>query len=241
MTVLRVSKDKNNPYVILNKKFLEDPAISLKLKGFLAYCLTKPDDWKFSVSHLKKVLKEGRGAIYSIIEEGITHGYITREEQETDEKGRFGPTEYVIHENKIQKKITVSGNPDAENPDPDIGTLLINKILNNEETDIKKTPSKEGVKESPFKIERAPWVKTSKEEHCKLIEKYGQSITDEAYKHLSEWKDDVPKTRWRKSDYLAILRWVIQALEKKGLKIEKLNEEKKGKSTRWKPTQKKKH
>jgi hypothetical protein len=76
MTILRAQKDKENPYVLINKRFLEDQNISLKLKGFLAYCLSKPDNWKFSITYLIRVLKEGKDSIYSVINEGIENGYI---------------------------------------------------------------------------------------------------------------------------------------------------------------------
>src|SRR5271157_2736263 len=87
MTIFRVSKDKNNPYVMINKAFLEDPNISLKLKGFLAYCLSKPDDWKFHIRQMSKVLKEGKDTLYAIVNEGIEHGYIERIENK--KKGIF--------------------------------------------------------------------------------------------------------------------------------------------------------
>lgn len=124
MSILRVQKNKENPYVIINKKFLEDPKISLKLKGFLAYCLSKPDDWKFHVRQLAGVLKESKNAIYSVINEGIKHGYIERDIQKNN--GRFEAVDYIIHESKIN--YTVSRFPDTEGADAEDGTLLSNDL-----------------------------------------------------------------------------------------------------------------
>ena len=44
-TIFRVDKDKQNPYVIINKQVFEDPSISLKAKGVIGYLLSKPDNW----------------------------------------------------------------------------------------------------------------------------------------------------------------------------------------------------
>lgn len=111
MSLIRVQKNKDNPYVILNKGFLENPNISLKLKGFLAYCLSKPDDWNFHVNQLATVLKEGKHSLYSIINEGIEHGYIERVQilsrtkiAEEKTQCRFEAVDYVIHETPIDKK-----------------------------------------------------------------------------------------------------------------------------------------
>lgn len=111
MSCLRVEKDKEHPYVILNKDFLNDKNISLTLKGFLAYCLCKPDHWEFHVSAMCKELQESRATIYRIIQEGVQNGYIFRELQRFE--GRFQKTDYTISEKKIKEKSTVSQNPDT--------------------------------------------------------------------------------------------------------------------------------
>jgi len=139
VTILRVQKDRENPYVILNKQFLEDPEISLKLKGFLAYCLSKPDNWKFHIRHLASVLKEGKSCLYAIINEGIQYGYIERGVQRNE--GKFETVDYIIHETRIKEKSTVSGNPDTENPDTEKRTLLSNDILLSTDKKNKTRPS----------------------------------------------------------------------------------------------------
>ena len=82
------------------------------------------------------------------------------------------------------------------------------------------------------KIERAKHVATTEEEHEKLVKEFGKDNTNMAYTVLSEWKQDKPKARWRKNDYLSILRWVMDSLKdkKKTIKIETKGESK----TVWK-------
>lgn len=184
MTVIRVQKDKNNPYFILNRGFLEDPTISLKLKGFLAFCLSKPDHWKFHVRHLVIVLKENKDSIYSVINEGIEHGYIERNLQKM--KGKFDSVDYVIHETKIQKIITVSGNPDAVIPVLENPTIVIN-----DKKEIKeKTQKEEGAKPPP----PAPPLcfgthvrLKSREEYDELTKAHGKEVVDQVILEINDY------------------------------------------------------
>lgn len=97
MSTIRVRKNKDNPYVMLNKKLLQDPMLSAKAKGLLAYMLSLPDDWQIYVNELVKHFKDGRDSIRSGIDELINAGYITRERLR-DEKGRYNAFEYCVYE-----------------------------------------------------------------------------------------------------------------------------------------------
>ena len=222
MTIIRVQKDKNNPYVILNKSFLEDSSISLKLKGFLAYCLSKPDDWKFHVRQLATVLKEGKDSLYSALNEGVANGYI--EKEEIRRKGRFFSFNYVIHETKIKIKSTVSGNPDAEITNSESQTLLSKDILNTD-SNLYKSPivpkgdsvrSRKKIQEE--KKEVAPRVFISPSQHDSLLKeaKGNEKLVEMWYQELSRWK--IGKGMFGgANDYSAIHKWVIQAVKDKML------------------------
>jgi hypothetical protein len=99
--------------------------VSLRLKGFLAYCLSKPDKWQFHVTQLVSVLKEGRDAIYSIIEEGVESGYIEKS-QKKGADGRFFSTDYIIHETSIKKMLPLRDFPEVEKPLVESPTLVRN-------------------------------------------------------------------------------------------------------------------
>jgi len=62
---------------------------------------------------------------------------------------------------------------------------------------------------------RAPHVFSSDDEHRKLAEEYGEELRDQAYQVLSDWKEDTPKSKWKKSDYRSIRRWVIDSIKEK--------------------------
>ena len=76
---------------------------------------------------------------------------------------------------------------------------------------------------SSKKIERSENVSTTQDEHEKLQSSHGEEKTQTLYERLSLWKNDTPKSKWKKSDYLAITRWVVDAVNDDALKDEKRN------------------
>lgn len=95
--IFRISKDKENPYVMVNKTFVNDSSISWKAKGVLLYLLSKPDDWKVYENDIVKHARDGRDSVRSAIKELIKAGYISRTRQR-DEMGRLTVSEYVVYE-----------------------------------------------------------------------------------------------------------------------------------------------
>lgn len=71
---------------------------------------------------------------------------------------------------------------------------------------------------SKKEIERAQHVFTTSEEHQKLIDKVGIEFLGDCYAELSNWKIQTPKSKWKKCDYLSILKWVIDAVNDKKAK-----------------------
>ena len=229
--ILRVSKDKSNPYVMLNKTFFNDPRLSFKAKGLLGFCLSKPDDWHFSVSHLKTVSTDGKDSIYSALDELVQFGYCER--IQIKEKGRFVTLEYRIYE-VPRDKSPQAENPDAEFADTENPPLLNNDCIpNNESKDIcagsadaqKSKPSPFQIKKKdPPKRERAPNVSVSDEEHAKLLEKHGAELVEAAYVRLSEWKESASPSQVKKhsNDYLRLRKWVINDVREEIIKEREL-------------------
>jgi len=100
-------------------------------------------------------------------------------------------------------------------------------------------PKEEHIKEEPYKNkeregalsskvpltnqlkERYPHVSTTDLEHLKLEKSLGIQDRDECYKILSDWKEDSPRSKWKKSDYRSITRWVFDALKERRVKQNK--------------------
>ena len=96
-TMMRVVKNKENPYLMLNKTSINDRNLSWKSKGLHAYLLSLPDDWKIYIEELKKHANDGRESTANGIKELIENGYIDRKSVH-DEKGRFKGYEYLVFE-----------------------------------------------------------------------------------------------------------------------------------------------
>jgi hypothetical protein len=80
----------------------------------------------------------------------------------------------------------------------------------------KKTKAK---KETPAKIVHGHFqhVLLTEDEHAKLVKTYGQETAAAAIRFLDEYMEDKPKYK-SASHYLAIRRWVIDALKEKARK-----------------------
>lgn len=132
MGIYRVVKDKENPYVMVNKSFVNDKSLSWKAKGILLYLLSKPDDWKIYESDIIKNSSDGRDSVRSGIKELIEAGYIERTLRQ-DVKGRLMGYEYCVYEvstvdGKTDNGLSDNGKPDTTN----------NELTNNELTEYKK-------------------------------------------------------------------------------------------------------
>jgi hypothetical protein len=97
MSVFRVQKNKDNPYVMLNKEFLNDDRLSWKAKGLLAYLLSLPDDWQIYEEEIAVHSKDGIKSTRSGLKELIEYNYINRAQSRTVD-GKFAGYEYCVFE-----------------------------------------------------------------------------------------------------------------------------------------------
>jgi len=61
--------------------FLENPNLSLKAKGLLAFCLYFHSDGEINISKLSLMCKEGKEALSAALNELKKHGYCKMNEQ----------------------------------------------------------------------------------------------------------------------------------------------------------------
>lgn len=67
MTTLRQAHKKS--FTVITNKLAQDNSLSLRARGLMLYLLSLPDDWKIHIWHLVKIMKEGREAITTTIQE----------------------------------------------------------------------------------------------------------------------------------------------------------------------------
>lgn len=142
MAVFRVIKDKDNPYVMINKYYIYDNRLSLKAKGLMSYFLSRPDDWEFYQNEILKHCTDKKDSLSNAINELIQTGYIVRTFKR-GEKGKLKggydytvnemPNDLTINENTCTKESTECGlsetgeNRIREKPNSDNPPLLNNE------------------------------------------------------------------------------------------------------------------
>lgn len=88
---------KNANYVTICTIALRDKNLSLKAKGLYAFMANLPSEWDYTIAGLVAVLKEGRDAVMSAINELIENGYLQRYRVRTA-KGQMGEAVYILRE-----------------------------------------------------------------------------------------------------------------------------------------------
>ena len=118
----KIIRRKNNNYTTVCNDCIRDKRLSLKAKGLMMLVMSLPDGWKMSGRGLASMVKDGKSAIYSAIEELKQYGYcevITRK----NERGLITGTDYTFYE---------SPRPDFPYPDfpyPENRTQLNKDII----------------------------------------------------------------------------------------------------------------
>lgn len=129
MSVFRVHKTKD--FTVLSNYHLKDKGLSLQAKGLLSVMLSLPDDWKYSISGLAAISKEGKKAIKSALDELKEHGYLVVTKHAPKAGDRYISYEYDVFERPVSTK------PQVGQAYPSVGLLgeplLDGTLLNTQE------------------------------------------------------------------------------------------------------------
>lgn len=119
MAVFRVVKDKENPYIMINKHYIYDKRLSLKAKGLMSYFLSRPDDWEFYQAEILNHCTDKKDSLSKGIKELENAGYIRRTFKR-DSSGKLkGGYEYEIYETPCEiSESELIETPDADLPKP---------------------------------------------------------------------------------------------------------------------------
>lgn len=102
MSIVRIQHDKDRPYVLLNKKALNDQNLSLAAVGLWARLLSRPDDWQIYTKELTKSCGCGRDKIHSLLRELIQNGYCYRHREKV--AGKHIGCDYTVFESKQSER-----------------------------------------------------------------------------------------------------------------------------------------
>lgn len=75
-TIIRVVKNEENPFVMIDKRPLHNPELSWKAKGILSFLLSLPDDWQIRRKHLLEMATDGDTSLRSGLQELKKHGHL---------------------------------------------------------------------------------------------------------------------------------------------------------------------
>jgi hypothetical protein len=148
MAYFRRPKDHEHPYAQIANELLEDPSLSLKAKGLLAYLLSRSDDWEVYQQQLQKVGPDGRTSIRSALEELREAGYLDRIQWRAGD-GRFSNYEYIVYEEPRSPGLNEEIRTENQNPekgDPENGKSEIGNpaTTNTDNTNTESTNTERG-------------------------------------------------------------------------------------------------
>lgn len=222
----RIRNRQTDKYSIISKEILWDKRLSAKARFLLIFCLALADNWEFSEKGLAYSTGMGISALKSSIKELETSGYLRRE-QTRAENGAFQNADYVFYDKpctEVKAENPVSETPMSENPISENPQQLItnrkvsqrdtfqqntnitkyqgNCVYTGEQFPAPQTAQKHGVK-------YADNVTLSEDEYQKLLDRLGsKEAVDECIEILDSYKG-AHGVKY-KSDYKAILNWVIE-------------------------------
>jgi len=124
-TIFRVNKNAENPFVMMDKRPIENDNLSWKAKGLLSYLLSRPDDWTVRMGDLVKRSTDGEYATRAAIKELIEAGHLVRKQGRT-EGAKFDTVTYDVYEKPLR------GFPQADNPQADNLALSKKDLSKNE-------------------------------------------------------------------------------------------------------------
>lgn len=113
--IVRVSK-RETPFVVIDKTGLQDPKLSFKAKGLLAYLLSLPDDWSVNIRDLANRSTDGRASVAAGLQELLENGYaIHHQKRSTDGKWEAGSWQIfeIPHDSDVSTVARFSGHGES--------------------------------------------------------------------------------------------------------------------------------
>ncbi len=120
-TIFRIHKGRDNPFVMVDRRPVENPEMSFKAKGILTYLLSRPDNWEVNLPDLLKHSTDGADSIRTGLRELRKAGH-ARLVPHRNEARQVVKWVYEVYEQQIPQDQRDSlgkrkqPKPDRENP-----------------------------------------------------------------------------------------------------------------------------
>lgn len=99
-TIFRTVKNPDNPFVMIDKRPIENPKLSWKSKGLLTYLMSRPDNWIVRFRDLVKRSTDGPHAVRAAVRELREAGHIVVEVER--EGGKVVRWTYAVYEEPLR-------------------------------------------------------------------------------------------------------------------------------------------
>jgi hypothetical protein len=105
MPIVKIKlKKRSHPFVIIDKRALDDARLPWNAKGLHAHLLCRPDDWHVVFENLLKQAPDGRYALRAALNSLRKFGY-ARLERTRDARGRIRGSSWIIYECPITEML----------------------------------------------------------------------------------------------------------------------------------------
>lgn len=188
--IIRVKKPEK--YAIVSQDMLRDNRLSFAARGLLSYLLSKPTDWEMRTEDLIAQSPAGRDAVYAMLKELETFGYLKRA-RVRDDKGHVSWATTVFESPELASPYRGSPNtaePDTARPNtekPHSKEVLSNELPKKERK--RKTPSPDG--DAPPK--KVPAIKLLPVKDQNILEVW--KVTTKYYPKESMWPTVLSRLR----------------------------------------------
>lgn len=105
MSVIKIGKRKQNPFVQIERSILDNPKMSYMAKGLLAYLLSKPENWTVRVKDIENHGTEGKYTIRRVMKELAENGYLVKRPAR-NENGQLAGVEYIVYESPDREEVS---------------------------------------------------------------------------------------------------------------------------------------
>lgn len=123
--IVRIEK-RENPFVQIDKRPLEDIHLSWRAKGILAYLISKPNNWEVRSEDIIAHGSEGRDAVRAAMAELRSYGYAKLEQTRNGKQ-------WIVFEEPCPEKPSME--PCPEKPTPEKAIIGKSATSNNKKSD----------------------------------------------------------------------------------------------------------
>lgn len=95
--IARIHK-RDTPYVVIDKRTVDDARLSWKARGILLYLLSKPHDWEVRIADIVNRGPEGRDAVQSAFRELQDAGYAVLVRERGENRGQLWGSRWMVAE-----------------------------------------------------------------------------------------------------------------------------------------------